>query len=97
MWVGSRALTTAETEEVPDPLVIFGYASLMFRPQESFAHVKRFGGWVKGWRRVWAQRYVRGSSHFTIVYLSVCSKPDWPEDLTCCHAMAWSVGFWKRL
>lgn len=26
VWVGSRALSTAESEEVPDPLVIFGYA-----------------------------------------------------------------------
>lgn len=26
VWVGSRALSTEESEEVPDPLVIFGYA-----------------------------------------------------------------------
>lgn len=55
VWKGNKALD-GDTEEIPKPLYIFGYGSLVFRPQASFAHCERYNGYVKGWKRVWAQR-----------------------------------------
>lgn len=56
-WVGRRALALDEEAlEIPSPLYIFGYGSLMFKPEESFANCERIDGRVYGWKRVWAQR-----------------------------------------
>lgn len=56
-WVGRRAMALDEEAlEIPSPLYIFGYGSLMFKPEESFADCERIDGRVYGWKRLWAQR-----------------------------------------
>ncbi|TFJ85094.1 hypothetical protein NSK_003518 [Nannochloropsis salina CCMP1776] len=77
VWVGSRALAD-EANDVPSPLYIFGYGSLMFRPQESFASCERVDGVVKGWKRVWAQRSCdhRGEPHMPGLVVTVLSDSE---------------------
>ena len=77
VWVGSRALAD-EADEIPSPLYIFGYGSLMFRPQESFAACERVDGVVEGWRRVWAQRSCdhRGEPHMPGLVVTVLSDAE---------------------
>ena len=50
VWVGERA---AGNVEVPDPLWIFGYGSLCWRPD--FKHEETMIGRVHGWGRYFAQ------------------------------------------
>ena len=77
VWVGSRALAD-EADEIPNPLYIFGYGSLMFRPQESFAACERVDGVVEGWRRIWAQRSCdhRGEPHMPGLVVTVLSDAE---------------------
>ena len=50
VWVGDRA---AGHVKIPDPLWIFGYGSLCWRPD--FAHDETMVGRVQGWGRYFAQ------------------------------------------
>jgi len=51
IWVGDRAATNSH--ELPDPLWIFGYGSLCWRPD--FAHEETMVGHISGWGRYFAQ------------------------------------------
>lgn len=53
VFVGDRA---ASTVEVPSPLWIFGYASLVWRPEPSWEGFETRRGHVHGWSRWFAQR-----------------------------------------
>ena len=53
VWVGDRAAAGVGFTP-PDPLWIFGYGSLCWRP--AFAHTETFVGHVHGWGRFFAQR-----------------------------------------
>jgi len=52
VWLGDRAADRGF--KPPDPLWIFGYGSLCWRP--AFAHSETFVGSVHGWGRFFAQR-----------------------------------------
>mmetsp|Transcript_2604 Transcript_2604/g.5719 ORF Transcript_2604/g.5719 Transcript_2604/m.5719 type:complete len:144 (-) Transcript_2604:40-471(-) len=54
VWVGQKAVTG--TEEIPRPLIIFGYGSLCWRPDTTLEAYESFPGTVKGWTRLFAQR-----------------------------------------
>lgn len=52
VWVGEKVVSG--NMEVPDPLWIFGYGSLCWRPD--FPHEETMVGRVRGWGRYFAQR-----------------------------------------
>eukprot|EP00903_Cladosiphon_okamuranus_P010190 g9649.t1 len=54
VWVGDKA--AGHEGDIPSPLWIFGYGSLCWRPEESFAGFERFDGEVLGWKRLFAQK-----------------------------------------
>ena len=49
-----RSAMAVGVEEVPNPLYIFGYGSLCWRPD--FPHEERWVGRARGWRRLFVQR-----------------------------------------
>jgi len=55
VWVGERA-ACIEDEILPDPLWIFGYGSLCWRPEASFSTFEHRPGRISGWARLFAQR-----------------------------------------
>lgn len=77
VWVGAKALADDDVE-IPSPLWILGYGSLMFRPEESFAGCARVEGVVEGWRRMWAQRSCdhRGEPHMPGLVVTVLSDAE---------------------
>ena len=56
VWRSDRARASdAAGEEVPSPLVIFGYGSLCWRPSPSLADAHSQVARLRGWRRLFAQ------------------------------------------
>jgi len=53
VWRGNRAVGSVE---IPDPLIIFGYGSLCWRPEPSFGECAAYPCRVRGWGRFFAQR-----------------------------------------
>ena len=64
VWVGDQA--AAGDEEVPKPLIIFGYGSLCWRPDGMLEKCNSFPGLVRGWARLFAQKSMdhRGTPDF---------------------------------
>ena len=54
VWVGDRA--AADAVAIPQPLIIFGYGSLCWRPDALLARCESFPCVGKGWTRLFAQR-----------------------------------------
>ncbi|CAM9353975.1 unnamed protein product [Ectocarpus fasciculatus] len=76
VWVGDRA--AGQEGSVPSPLWIFGYGSLCWRPEESFAGFERFNGEVVGWKRLFAQKSMdhRGTPEFPGLVATLVSDAD---------------------
>lgn len=54
VWIGDKA--AGHEGDIPSPLWIFGYGSLCWRPEDSFADFERFDGEIVGWKRLFAQK-----------------------------------------
>ncbi|CAM9527526.1 unnamed protein product [Ectocarpus sp. 6 AP-2014] len=76
VWVGDRA--AGQQGSVPSPLWIFGYGSLCWRPEASFAGFERFNGEVVGWKRLFAQKSMdhRGTPEFPGLVATLVSDAD---------------------
>ncbi|RYH32065.1 hypothetical protein EON65_01235 [archaeon] len=74
VWVGSRASAIHE-EDFPDPLYVFGYGSLIWRPGEFLEPLPSFHCIAHGYRRIFAQRSCdhRGTVEFPGVVLNLVS------------------------
>lgn len=55
VFVGERARSSTDLE-IPQPLWVFGYASLVWRPETGWERFARARGSVQGWSRWFAQR-----------------------------------------
>lgn len=75
VWVGSRA-PAFHKEDFPDPLYIFGYGSLIWRPGELLEPLPSFHCVARGYRRIFAQRSCdhRGTVEFPGVVLNLIQE-----------------------
>eukprot|EP01031_Cornospumella_fuschlensis_P034550 gene34550-41833_t len=72
VWVGSRA-SAVHKEDFPNPLYVFGYGSLIWRPGELLEPLASFHCVAQGYRRIFAQRSCdhRGTVDFPGVVLNL--------------------------
>lgn len=63
VWKGNKA---GALSSIPDPLYIFGYGSLLWRPGDLLSKYQYFPCYCVGWSRLFAQRSMdhRGTSRF---------------------------------
>jgi glutathione-specific gamma-glutamylcyclotransferase len=85
VWKGSKAATSLSSE-LPNPLYIFGYGSLLWRPGDLLSKYPAYPCVCYGWKRLFAQRSMdhRGTTHFpgfvaTLVSDSYFSQQDDPD------------------
>lgn len=55
VWIGNKALMF-ETDEIPRPLIIFGYGSLCWKPDAIMQSYEKFPCTVRGWTRMFVQK-----------------------------------------
>lgn len=56
VWRGNKAFASADAADLPDPLVIFGYGSLCWKPGGALEGLETFPCLLRGWTRLFAQR-----------------------------------------
>jgi glutathione-specific gamma-glutamylcyclotransferase len=73
VWVGERVPFTHTLSDLPRPLYIFGYGSLIWRPGPLLEHCPTFKGTAVGYKRMFAQRSCdhRGTRDFPGVVLNL--------------------------
>lgn len=73
VWVGEKAPSTHTISELPRPLYVFGYGSLIWRPGPLLENCKSFQCSAIGYRRMFAQRSCdhRGTASFPGVVLNL--------------------------
>lgn len=97
VWVGERA-PALHLDELPDPLFIFGYGSLIWRPGELLEGLESFHCTALGYKRLFAQRSCdhRGTARFPGVVLNLVSdeylsSQGYLLPASRCEGRAWRV------
>jgi cation transport protein ChaC len=74
VWVGDKAIGT-ELKQLPNPLFLFGYGSLIWRSGELLAGMTTYHCRCESWSRVFAQRSMdhRGRPIFPGLVLNLVS------------------------
>ncbi len=77
VWIGEKA-PSIYMEEIPDPLYIFGYGSLIWRPGALLELLPSFHCTAIGYKRLFAQRSCdhRGTAKFPGVVLNLVMESD---------------------
>eukprot|EP00981_Chlorochromonas_danica_P015955 scaffold14945_cov179-Ochromonas_danica.AAC.1 len=73
VWVGEKAPSLLRLEDIPDPLYIFGYGSLIWKPGELMEDLPSYHCYALGYQRLFAQRSCdhRGTVSFPGVTLNL--------------------------
>lgn len=73
VWVGEKAPSLLRLEDIPDPLYVFGYGSLIWKPGELMEDLPAYHCYALGYQRLFAQRSCdhRGTVSFPGVTLNL--------------------------
>jgi glutathione-specific gamma-glutamylcyclotransferase len=93
VWKGSKAATSLSSE-LPNPLYIFGYGSLLWRPGDLLSKYPAYPCVCYGWRRLFAQRSMdhRGTTQFPGFVATLVSDNYFTEGETALSSSSECVG-----
>jgi len=79
-WLGGKAAGLADVE-LPNPLWIFGYGSLCWKPERDFEAFEQRPAKITGWKRLFAQKSMdhRGTVDFPGLVVTIVRDEDLAE------------------